>query len=474
MNEISSSDSRRAESPAHGRARHLGADAIVIGASIAGLAAARVLADRFDCVTVIDRDTLAHGPCDRKGVPQGRHGHGLLASGLHALERLFPDLGVDLLAAGAVHGDVIGDVRWFHHGGYKAKFASGLKGFLMSRALLESAIRARVRRLPNVRLVEACHVEGIIADDTATRIIGLRTRSKSAQRARMGELIVDASGRGSRSPAWLAALGYVPPHASTIAVDVRYATRLFRREAGDLDGDRAVVIAATPPNETRQGFMLAIERDRWMVSLGGCLGERAPSDPDGYLEFARSLPRPDIFDVIRRALPLSHVVEFAFPVSRRYRYEALSRFPERYLVLGDALCNVNPIYGQGMSVAALEALELQRCLTEPTGCHRLWRRLFRRTASVVDRAWSLAAGNDLAYPALAGPRQFGSGLVDRYLASMHRTASTDRVVCRKFFDVVNLLAPSWALVRPEIVARVVRYVVAGAADRLLTVDKERR
>jgi 2-polyprenyl-6-methoxyphenol hydroxylase-like FAD-dependent oxidoreductase len=421
-----------------------------------------VLADWFHGVTVIDRDTLPVGQADRGGVPQGRHGHALLASGWQALERLFPNLGGDLLAAGAIHGDVVGSVRWFQHGCYKARFESGLKGFLMTRALLEGAIRARVRQLPNVRILDACHVEGVIADDTAARIVGIRTRTGSAKRDHLADLVVDASGHASRSPAWLAALGYEAPPSDTIAVDVAYATRLFQRNPGDLDGAHAAVIAATPPNERRLGFMLAIERNRWIVSLGGCLGERPPSEPESYLAFARSLSCPDIFNAIRDATPLSHVVEFAFPGSHRRRYETLRTFPERYLVLGDALCSFNPFYGQGMSVAALEALELQRCLAEPSGLHQLWRRLFRRAADVIDRAWQLAASNDSAYPLPGDRRRGGSQLVSWYLGHLHQAASTDRVVCRAFFDVVNLLAPPRALVRPMIMARVARRLVADA------------
>ena len=450
------------KSATSGGGSHLGTHAIVIGASIAGLAAARVLSERFERVTVIDRDTLPAGYGDRHAVPQGRHGHGLLASGLHALERLFPRLGADLTMAGAVQGDVVGDLRWFHHGCYKAKFESGLRGFLMSRALLEGAIRARVRRLRNVCIVEACHVVGLIADEPSRRLVGVRTRPDLAESGRMAELVVDASGQGSRSPAWLAEAGYEPPHVDRIAIDVSYATRQFKRHAGDLDGDSGAIVAATPPDEKRLGFILAIERDRWMVTLGGFLGERAPADPDGYVEFARSLPCPDIYRVIRNAAPLTDVVRFTFAGSRRHRYEKLRRFPERYLVLGDALCSFNPVYGQGMSVAALEALELESCLAEPAGLDQLPQRLFRRTARIIDTAWKLAAAGDLAYPAVVGRRQFGSDQANWYLGKVHAAASTDRVVCRTFFDVVNLLAPPTALVHPGIVARIARHIFAGA------------
>jgi 2-polyprenyl-6-methoxyphenol hydroxylase-like FAD-dependent oxidoreductase len=202
--------------------------------------------------------------------------------------------------------------------------------------------------------------------------------------------------------------------------------------------------------------MLAVERDRWMVTLGGCAGEDAPADADAHLAFARSLARPDIYDVIRDATPLTDVARIAFAESRRHRYDRLRRFPERYVVLGDASCSFNPIYGQGMSVAALEALELRACLAEPGGLHDLGRRMHRRSARIIDRAWTLAAGNDLAYPEVAGRRPLGSAGFDWYLRRLHAAASTDPVVCRAFFDVVNLLAPPAALVHPRIAARVAR------------------
>ena len=445
------------ESAQRGRGSSLGKHAIVIGASITGLAAAQVLSGRFERVTVIDRDTLPAGYGDRRAVPQGFHGHGLLASGLHALEHLFPRLEADLIAAGAVPGDVVGNVRWFHHGHYKAKFESGLRGLLMSRALLEGAVRGRDQAIPKrEEIVEACHVVGVIADDARRRIVGIRTRPDLAEDLRLANLIVDASGRGSRSPTWLAELGYEAPETDRIHIDVAYATRQFLRESGDLDGDSAAIIAATPPVGKRLGFILAIERNRWMVTLGGCLGERAPTDPAGYLDFARSLARPDIYDVIRHATPLTDVVAIAFTDSRRHRFEKLRRFPDRYLVLGDALCSFNPVYGQGMSVAVLETLELEACLAEPAGLHGLSRQMFRRTNRIIDSAWKLAADSDLAYPAVIGRRRLGSRLSNWYVGKVHQAASTDRVVCRTFFDVANLLAPATALVHPGIVARVAR------------------
>jgi 2-polyprenyl-6-methoxyphenol hydroxylase-like FAD-dependent oxidoreductase len=184
----------------HSSERSLGRNAVVIGGSIAGLMAAQVLGDRFETVTLIDRDALPAGHADRRAVPQGGHGHALLASGLRALEHLFPGLEADLVASGAIPGDVIGSVRWFQHGHYKARFESGLKGVLMSRALLESTIRARVRRSPRVHFVERCHVLGLLASPGSAQVTGIRTRPDLPEDTRMADLVVDASGRESRSP----------------------------------------------------------------------------------------------------------------------------------------------------------------------------------------------------------------------------------------------------------------------------------
>jgi 2-polyprenyl-6-methoxyphenol hydroxylase-like FAD-dependent oxidoreductase len=178
----------------------LGHHAVVIGASIAGLAAAQVLADRFDRVTLLDRDTLPTEPRDRVAVPQGRHGHALLASGLIALEQLFPGIESGLLGAGAIGGDVIGDVRWFQHGRYKKKFHSGLRGVLMSRPLLEHTIRACVRRRHRIRIVDGCHAIGLLAAPGYERVIGVRTAQGRDEALELADLVIDASGRASRSP----------------------------------------------------------------------------------------------------------------------------------------------------------------------------------------------------------------------------------------------------------------------------------
>ncbi|MGH9173888.1 MAG: NAD(P)/FAD-dependent oxidoreductase, partial [Vicinamibacterales bacterium] len=367
-------------------------------------------------------------------MAQGHHGHGLLASGYAGLTHLFPRLEQALLAVGAVPGDVIGDVRWFQHGHYKAKFHSGFAGILLSRPLLEGTLRQQARELPNVTLVDDTHVTGLITDSQRRRVTGVRIhRAGCASSVLDADLVVDAGGRASRSPEWLEMFGYTAPSADVVDVGLGYTTRTFRRRPHDLDGDIGAIIAPRPPLQRRVGFALAMEGDRWMVSIGGWLGDHAPTDAAGYAEFARSLSRPDIYDLIVNAEPLSDAVAYAFPSNLRRRYEGLTRFPARYLVMGDALCSFNPIYGQGMSVAALEGLALAECLRQRPPLDELWRPFFKAASRIIDTPWMIAAGSDFAFPGVTGSKPAGTRLVNWYLDRMHRAASTDRLVCRAFF-----------------------------------------
>ena len=434
---------------------------IIVGSSISGLLAARVLAAHFDRVTVFDRDMLPGSSENRLGVPQGRHGHGLLASGLNGLKRLFPALERELLDAGAVPGDIIGNFRWFQHGHYKARFQSGFGGLLLSRPLLETSIRRQVRYLPNVRIVDHNHVLGLVAEEG--RVTGIRVQRETGETSSiMGDLVVDATGRSSRTPEWLESIGFPKPDVEEVHVNLGYTSRIFRRRAGDLAGDIGVIVAPMPPNDTRVGFMVAMEGSRWMVSMGGWLGNHAPTDPQGFIEFARSLARPDLYDVIKDAEPLTDAVKFSFPSNLRRRYDRLTRFPNNFLVMGDAVCSFNPLYGQGMSVATLEALALDECLNRAMSSpDRVWRPFFRAAHKIIDTPWTIAAGSDFAFTGVTGPKPAGTDAVNWYLTRVHKAASVDRHVCRTFFDVANLLRPSTALFAPSIMARVARVCMAS-------------
>jgi 2-polyprenyl-6-methoxyphenol hydroxylase-like FAD-dependent oxidoreductase len=434
--------------------RFHGNHALVIGASISGLLAARVLSAHFDRVTVLDRDVLPPEPAQRSGTPQGRHGHGLLASGLQGLKALFPLLERDLLRAGAVQGDLVENIRWFQHRRYKARFHSGIEGLFLSRPLLETTIRQQLLEISNVRIIDRTRAVGLLGD--GRRVVGVRSQQVGESiRSVLADFVVDASGRLSRSGEWIEALGFRAPPLEEVAVDIGYTTRTFRRLPTHLKGDLGVVLAPAPPRQTRLGFMLALEGDRWIVGLGGRRGDHAPADPQGFLAFAHSLRRPDIYEVVRHAEPLTEPSYIRFPSNLRRRYERLTRFPAAYLVIGDALCSFNPLYGQGMSVAILEALALQESLSGHASLATLWQSFFKQVSRIVSAPWTIAAGGDLAFNG-TGPVTPRTEAMNWYLSHVHHAASKDRVVCQRFFEVANLLQPTAALFHPSIAARVFR------------------
>jgi len=429
---------------------------VVLGASMAGLLAAKVLSDSYGQVTVIDRDELPEASTHRRGVPHGRHIHGLLARGQQALEELFPGLTAELVAHGVPAGDMQADTRLFFSGHRLRQAPAGLVVLCASRPVLEGRVRARVRALPNVRLVDRCYVVGLATTPDRRRVTGarlLRRADGSAEELLGADLVVDATGRGARTPAWLEALGYPRPEREQVRVGLGYASRIYRLPPDALGGDLAVLHAATP-RHPRAGALQVLEGDRWMVTLAGILGDHPPTDPVGFLDFARTLRFPDIYQAVRDAEPLDDPVAFRFPASVRHRYEKLDRFPDGLLVMGDAVASFNPIYGQGMSVAALEALALRRHLEHGTAPRpRNW---FRELARVVDVPWDIAAGGDLVFPGVQGRRTAKVRLVNAYLARLHAAAAHDADLAGAFLRVAGLVAPPGSLLRPGVAARVLR------------------
>ena len=436
--------------------RQIGERAVVLGASMAGLLAAQVLSDSYGQVTVIDRDELPEASMHRRGVPHGRHLHALAARGQQALEELFCGLTAELVADGVPAGDMLADTRLFLSGHRLRQAPTGLGLLCASRPVLEGRVRARVRALPNVRLVDRCDVVGLATTPDRRRVTGarlLRRADGSAEELLGADLVVDATGRGARTPAWLEALGYPRPPVAQVRVGLGYATRIYRLPPDALGGDLAVLQAATP-RHPRAGALQVLEGDRWMVTLAGILGDHPPTDPVGFLDFARTLRFPDIYQAVRDAEPLDDPVAFRFPASVRHRYETLDRFPDGLLVMGDAVASFNPIYGQGMSVAALEALALRRHLEHGTAPRpRNW---FRELARVVDVPWDIAAGGDLVFPGVQGRRTAKVRLVSAYLARLHAAAAHDADLAGAFLRVVGLVAPPGSLLRPGVAARVLR------------------
>jgi flavin-dependent dehydrogenase len=267
------------------------------------------------------------------------------------------------------------------------------------------------------------------------------------------DLVVDASGRVSSSPAWLESLGFQRPEEEKIEIGIGYTSRVYRRRPSDLNGKLAVVVAGSAPN-WRNGAVLFQTEDRWIVSIGGYFGDHAPDDDQMFAAYAGSLPTSDIHDIVAHGEPLTGFVSYRYPANLRRRFERLVRFPKNYLVFGDALCSFNPVYGQGMTVAAQEATLLHACLLD--GDADLARRFFSAAATAIDTPWDIAVGNDLRHPQVQGPRPPKVRFINWYIGKLHMAARHDAVLADAFLQVANLQASPMRLLHPAVVLRVLR------------------
>jgi 2-polyprenyl-6-methoxyphenol hydroxylase-like FAD-dependent oxidoreductase len=428
--------------------------AIVLGASMAGLLAARVLAERYKRVLVIDRDVLPAAGEHRRGVPHGRHVHALHPRGLEILDELFPGLSTSLAASGAVLCDIVGDMRWQLSGYQLRQVHSGLPVVFASRPFLEGRVRALVQRLPGVSFLPESQVSGFAVTEDKRTVTGVEVRGPAGPPVQIaGSLVVDASGRGSSTPAWLAELGYPRPAEDRIEIGLGYATRMYRLRPDAMGRDQMILTVGTPAN-SRAGALAAIEGGRHILTIAGIRGDHPPTDPKGFEEFVASLPSADIAAAIAGAEPLDEPVQFRFPASARRRYERLAAFPDGLLVIGDAVCSFNPIYGQGMTVAATEAMTLRGLLAG--GAVPAARRYFRKIAAVIDVPWDIAAGGDLAFPQVPGKRSAKVRLVNAYLPRLHAAAARDEALATALVRVIGLKDRPEGLLRPDRMLRVLR------------------
>jgi 2-polyprenyl-6-methoxyphenol hydroxylase-like FAD-dependent oxidoreductase len=429
-----------------------GRRAIVIGGSIAGLVAAGALARHFERVTLIERDAYPDTPVTRKGTPQARHVHVLLKQGELAIERLFPGLFAELVSRGGQRVDTAGDARWFYFGGWKARFKSGIEMVSQSRALLEWTLRRRVVALANTEIV-AGDVQGLDAP-TPERVTGVRVRRPDgAMETVAADLVVDASGRGSRMPHWLEQLGCGAPPESEVKVDVGYATRCYKRT--DAARDWTALLCHPRHPDTRCGVLLPIEDGRWMLTLVGWFGDHPPAADAPFLAWAKSLAVTDLYEAVKDAEPVSDVALHRFPSNRRRHFERVPALPDGLAVLGDAACSFNPVYAQGMATGALGASALDVLLAEEGGSTRAGfsRRFQARLARVTDSPWLLATGEDFRSPKAEGPRPVFMPLLGWYTARVHELTWRDPFAAKRFLEVMHLVRRPTALFHPRVALR---------------------
>jgi 2-polyprenyl-6-methoxyphenol hydroxylase-like FAD-dependent oxidoreductase len=437
--------------------------AVVLGASMAGLVTARVLTEFYDRVTVVERDELDDSAAPRRGVPQSKQPHAILARSGKILEELFPGFGRDLVAGGGYEWRD-GDLSRFHmrFGGHlitrsgRLPDPSAVVNFFASRPYIESCVRRRVRALPTVTLLDGHGIDALTW--TAGVVTGVRVTDRAGHTSDIAAtLVVDATGRGSRTPVFLEQMGYPRPSEDQVTVNVCYASMRFRMPAEVLR--EYAVFDLFRPGRPRGYAMFRCENDLWTIGAA-TLGKdvEPPSSAADLMTFLEALMPKELFEAVQAAEPLGDVALHRYPANRWRRYDRLERIPDGLVVVGDAVCSFNPVYAQGITVAAIEATTLGDCLRR--GGKNLPRRFHRAAAKAIQVAWRTSAGSDLALPEVEGQPSLSMRVANAYVERVLQAAETDPWAAQEFLSVMGMLNPPTRLLRPGMLRRVARTLAA--------------
>ncbi len=431
----------------------VGERAVVVGGSVAGLCMARVLADGFQEVVVLERDSLPDEPVVRDGAPQTAHPHVMLEAGRATLEDLFPGFCDTVLAEGGLKVDTSIELQEYNGGGYLAHPRQSHLTYCASRPLFESVVRQQARTIDEITLRDNHQFLDYLTTDDGETVTGVQFRDDSNEELTLSaDLVVDATGRMSRTPTWLSDHGYDTPPVDEVTIDVTYSTVRIERPP---DNHQMILVPPDAP-QTRGGALVPIEDGCWEVILQGIHDDTPPTETNELVEFADSLPVSDIANRLRSQSLLSEEIEqYPYPSSLRHRYELLEAFPDGLVVTGDAIASFNPVYGQGMSVAALDAVILHHMLADG-GLDTLAPRFFDRTADLIDNVWQIAVGSDFEFPQTTGPKPRGIALANWYMTRLIQRAHSDPVLSEAFGRVARLEEPPTSLLRPRFVWRTLR------------------
>jgi 2-polyprenyl-6-methoxyphenol hydroxylase-like FAD-dependent oxidoreductase len=468
MLDRSSEQTRMERGPGFGR------HAVVVGGSIGGMLAARVLADHFDRVTIVERDRLPEAGENRPGVPHARHLHFFFKRGLMVVEELFPGVTADLQAAGSHLLDQGKDFRILYRSGWSPRVEIGLEFCTFTRPLLEATMRRHLLEDAKIDILEGFEVAGLVLDDEVRRVEGVRIRprhqdaSAAAEvRELAAELVVDTSGRGSKAPEWLEAAGFQRPEETVVDAFWGYATRIYEPVEEFKKDWKSLLVMNRPPYQPRAGIIQPIEGNRWLVTIAGVMHDYPPTDEEGFLQFARSLSSPELYRAIEHARPLSRIWGYRRTENRLRGFDK-ARLPQGFAALGDSVCSFNPVYGVGMTLTGLEALALRECLRE-SGGHLDTRRFQKQVAKLVAGPWALTTGEDLRWPATQGGKITAKvRFMHWYIEQVIRLIPQSEEVFHRFQRVNHMLDAPTALFRPAVLLPVLRQALSGTRRRTAT------
>lgn len=456
----------------------LGSHAIVIGGSMAGLMTARVLADFFEKVTLVERDHFpTEAPAPRRGVPQCTQLHILLTRGRQIMEELFPGLETDLLEAGAAVLDMGGDVEWLNPFGWGLRFPSGFMAFSFSRYILDWLVYRRLQEINNIQVIENAYVKGLLTDEVQSNITGIIIRRRDSDNSQQvlhekifADFVVDASGYSSCVSQWLQAIGYNAPEEVAITTSMGYASRLYKIPDNFNADWKGIYIQAAPPERTSMGVLYPIEGNQWIVGICAVAPNQPTTDEAEFLEALKKLPSPLIYNAVKQAKPSTPIGIYRPPGNRWRHFEQLDRQPGRFIVLGDAVCSFTPIYGQGITVAALGVERLQQCLqdSKKEDLGHLPVLFQKELAKVISPAWIAATSQDAKYPRVKGAVKSLSLLekaIGWYMDQLIRLTMTDSQISLALFNVFHMLQPSSTLFHPSVVFQVLKQQMTDSSPK---------
>jgi len=443
----------------HSRSSHVGKRAIVIGAGVSGLSAAQALADHFEEVLVLERDELQSGSTPRPGAPQGKQLHGLLAGGIKALEELFPDFAQDLANAGAVRINPGFEVLQEMPGMDRFPLRKWNWCFYgLTRPLIESTMRRRVERQTNISLRGGCRVLDIMGISDDLLATGVRYDTGNGTAIMPADLVVDASRHGGLTMSFLQAIGLPAPQETTIGVDIRYGTALYELADGAVDQFKAILTFAKAPDGVHSAVLLPVENNCYQLLLTGRGDDAPPADGDEFLAYAQKLATPSVYNAMKGAKRLSEVSRYGFPESRWRHFAQLDRFPQNLLPIGDAICSLNPIYAQGITVAVQEANILRRLLSinaaQAGPFSTLAEQFLTEAEALIEGPWTMSAIPDFLYPQTRGERPNDLEYRLKSQLALTRIATRDPSVWQLVSQVRHLLKPVAVLQEPGLVLRV--------------------
>jgi 2-polyprenyl-6-methoxyphenol hydroxylase-like FAD-dependent oxidoreductase len=430
--------------------------AVVLGGSVTGLFVASALAEAYREVIIVDRDELVGVREARRGAPQARHINGLLVQGARLMEDFFPDITAEMVADGCPLTDLSGTVKWYFNGKPLKQVRAGLTNVAARRPVLEAHLRRRVQELNNVTFMERYDITGLVATPDNSRVTGVKVQANDRENAEeevvSADLVVDATGRGSRSPVWLEAMGYERVAEEGTKIGLGYTSRHYKLTK-DTFGTNHSIIAVANPVLPRGAIFTKTDGKTVELTAYGILGDHPPTDPEGFNAFVKTLAAPEIHEMIVDAEPLDDPVLYKYPTTLRRRYETMSRLPDGYLIMGDAVCTPNPIFAQAQTLAALETQALREVLRQGRVPQPM--EFQKEVGKVVDLAWEMTEGVNLGFPGVEGKRTFKLKMMLGYMYRLQVAATQDPSITETYMRAAGLVEPN-AVMKPAFVRKVLK------------------